>query len=188
MAPNITALRAYLARLTNATPPDTMCDVCDAVMPGTTSTYLSRGVGTLVTPAPASKYPHLLHEEDACRAGADGDLEEREAMALEGGVSPAFARVFAALQVARPASVDEARWYQAINDVGVFLDTWGSTAEQLGWTARDVIGLQFTPMALAWALRGAQVIGLTATRARLSDGRALVRTSRQGAIMADLNP
>jgi hypothetical protein len=142
----------------------------------------------LVTPASASKYPHLIHEEDACRAGSDGDLEERDAMALEGGVSPAFARVFAALQVGRPASVDEARWYQAINDVGVFLDTWGRMAEHLGWTARDIIGPQFTPTTLAWALQGAQVIGITATSARFSDGRAFVRTSGQGAIMADLTP
>jgi len=97
-------------------------------------------------------------------------------MALEGGVTPAFARVFAALQVARPASVDEFRWYQAINDGGVFLDTWGRTAEQLGWSASDIIGPQFTPTALAWALQGAQVIGLTATSARISDGRMFVRT------------
>ncbi|MFC4174167.1 hypothetical protein ACFOYU_19310 [Microvirga sp. GCM10011540] len=188
MAPNLPALRAYLARLTKATPPKKARDACDAVMPGGASTYLSRGIGTLVTPASAFKYPHLVHEEGACRASSNGNLEEREAMALEGGVSPAFARVFAALQVARPASVDVARWYQAINDFGVFLDSWSSTAERLGWTARDIISPQFTPTALAWALQGAQVIGLTATSARLSDGRTFVRASAEEIIMADIKP
>jgi hypothetical protein len=176
MAPNLLALRAYLARLTNATPPKKACDACDAVMPDNTSTYPSRGGGTLVTPASALPHPHHAGEEGECEAAVGGDLEEREAMALEGGVTPAFARVFAALQVARPASVDEFRWYQAINDGGVFLDTWDRTAEQLGWSARDIIGPQFTPTALVWALQGAQVIGLTATSARISDGRMFVRT------------
>jgi hypothetical protein len=98
-------------------------------------------------------------------------------MALEGGISPAFARVFAVLQVVRPASADEIQWRQAIDDVGVFLDTWGSAAERMGWTAHHVIGPQFTPASLAWFLKGTSVISLTSTRARLSDGRMFVRPS-----------
>jgi hypothetical protein len=128
---------------------------------------------------PASELPNLVAEEGQHEANDSVDLDEREAMALEGGVSPAFARVFAALQVARPASVDEQRWYEAINGVGIFLDCWGYTAERLGWTARDIIGPQFTPRALAWALQGARVVSLTRTTACLSDGRIFIRAGQE---------
>jgi hypothetical protein len=126
----------------------------------------------------ASEYLDLAVEKGDQQIGAAGDLEEREAMALEGGVSPVFARVFAALQVSRSTSVSLSRWRQAIDDVGIFLDTWGSAAERLGWTARDVIGPQCSPVALAWVLNGAQVNCLTRTGAVLSDGRTFVRTTK----------
>jgi hypothetical protein len=179
MAAKIVALNAYLAGLTNSNPSEKARDACDAVTSGSTSTCPSHHVGTLVAPVSASRLPNLPDDEAECKAGADVDLEEREAMALEGGVPPAFARVFAALQVARPASVDEHRWREAINDVGIFLDRWGRAAERLGWTARDIIGPQFTPCALAWALQGAHVIGLTRTTACLSDGRIFTRPVRE---------
>jgi hypothetical protein len=98
-------------------------------------------------------------------------LAERTAMALEGGVPTSYAEAFAALQLGCPDNVDEARWRQAIDDIAIFLDTWGLTADRLGWGARDVIGLRFMPAALAWALQGARAVTLTATAARLSDGR-----------------
>ena len=177
MAARISRRSASQARLTNATPSKKACDVCDAVTSSSTSTYPASGVETLVTSGPASQHPHRMVEGGQHQADVDGCLDEREAMALEGGVSPAFARVFAALQVARPASVNLSRWHQAIEDVAIFLDTWGGAAERLGWTARDVIGPHFTPAALAWFLNGAQVISLTPTRARLSDGRTFVRTA-----------
>ena len=93
-------------------------------------------------------------QAEVCLDDRDGTLDEREAMALEGGVSSTFARLFAVLQVARPASVNEDRWYQAINDAGLFLDEWGQIAERLGWSARDLIGPAYTPAALAWSLQG----------------------------------
>lgn len=112
MSPNILRLRAYLDQITTANPGKKGCDACDAVMPGGTSTYPSRGVDAFVTPASASKCPHVA-DGDAEDGASVGDiLDERIAMALEGGVSPAFARVFAVLQVVRPASVDEVRWHQ----------------------------------------------------------------------------
>ena len=71
------------------------------------------------------------------------------------------------------------RWYEAINDIGIFLDCWGRTAERLGWTARDIIGPQFTPRALAWALKGARVVSLTRTTACLSDSRIFIRAGQE---------
>lgn len=185
MKPNSPTLSAEQAKLTEDTPSNVVCDACDPVTAGRASTYPLSRVGMLVTPATAVHGSMPADEEIEPQTGGDGGLEEREAMALEGGVPPAFARVFAALQVARPASVDERRWDQAIHDVGVFLDQWGSVAERLGWTARDVIGPQFTPAALAWALNSAHVIGLTSTSARLSNGLTFVRTATGGATETD---
>jgi hypothetical protein len=119
---------------------------------------------------------------EPCANDLEGDLDEREAMALEGGVSPAFALLFAVLQVARPASVDEGRRYQAINDAGLFLDEWGQMAERLGWSARDIMGPGYTPVALAWALQGARVATLSATTAHLSDGRTFTRIQQECAV------
>jgi hypothetical protein len=175
MAKNVVAWDPNPAGLTDSVPSENVCDVCDAGMPGSTSTYPSHDGETLVMPASASKLPNLIHEEGDRGTAIGDDLDEREAMALEGGVPPAFARVFAALQVARPASVDEQRWYGGINDVGIFLDDWGGTAERLGWTARDIIGPQFTPRALAWVLKGARVVSLTRTMACLSDDGIFTR-------------
>jgi hypothetical protein len=102
-------------------------------------------------------------------------LDERTAMALEGNIPACYAQAFAALQLYRPDGADETRWQQAIAGIALFLDTWGSQAERLGWAARDVIGPQFTPTALAWVLKNARVIGLAMTTAYLSDGRTFTR-------------
>jgi hypothetical protein len=57
----------------------------------------------------------------------------------------------------------------------LFLDTWGSEAEELGWTVRDIVGPAFALTTLAWVLMGARVVCLAATTADLSDGRTFVR-------------
>ena len=88
------------------------------------------------------------------------------------GFPPPSPGVFAALQVARPASVNEECWWQAVTDIAAFLDEWGGIADtDFGWNARDLIGPGFTLEALAWALKGARIVTLTSTVARLSDGR-----------------
>jgi hypothetical protein len=185
MAPNILALRAYLARLEN-TSPTKACDICDPVTPQISSNYAPGDLGMPVTPLSASKNPFLAGNESERETDARVALDEREAMALAGGVSPAYAREFAVLQVARHASVEEQRWNEAINDAGVFLDKWGGVAEHLGWTARDIFGPHFTPSALAWALQGAQVIKLTAEEAHLSDDRTVARSSGEVSSSANL--
>jgi hypothetical protein len=70
-------------------------------------------------------------------------------MALEGGVSPDYARAFAALQCEAPEGVSLARWEQAMDDAGLFLDGWGEQAERLGWSAADL----FSASGLAWTLK-----------------------------------
>ncbi len=112
--------------------------------------------------------------EKAAPDAQSDDLDEREAMALEGGVPAAFARSFAALQISRPTTVSAARWERAINDAGLFLDAWGGQAERLGWSADDL----FSPAGLAWSLEGAHVTRLTRTSATLSDERTFTRSDQ----------
>lgn len=176
MAANVVALRAYLNRMTKATLSEKVCDACDAVMPDSPGTYASGRLVTPVTPVSAAGLTSPTDVGDGQEASAGGDLDEREAMVLEGGVPPAFARLFAVLQVARPVSVDETRWQQAVDDIGIFLETWGRSAVRLGWTAPEIFGPQFTPKALAWALAGCRVLSLTKAGARLSDGRTFTRS------------
>jgi len=89
------------------------------------------GLATVAGPDPVSDGPDLA---DAARAQPDTgppispavdlvhDLDEREGMAMEGGVPAVYARAFATLQLACPTGVSEPRWRQAISDSGLFLD------------------------------------------------------------------
>jgi hypothetical protein len=122
----------------------------------------------------ASPTPALVH-----------NLDEREAMALGGGVPAPFARAFAEMQAACPPGVLDLRWQQATNDAGLFLDQWSETAERLGWTAGDLFGLHPTVplsrvdhMGLVWLLKGERVVSLTATEARLERGLTYYRQHR----------
>ncbi len=60
------------------------------------------------------------------------EIEERIAMALEGGVPALYAEAFAQMQVGCPAGMSSARWEQAVNDAGLFLDAHGAAAAALG--------------------------------------------------------
>jgi hypothetical protein len=171
MAPNIRALRAYSARLMNAIPPKKVCDGCDAVMSGSPSTYLSHRVRMLVTPAPASAHPQHLGDEGECEAGVCGDLEEREAMALEGGTSPPLP------ECSRPCKLRDRRAWA--NLVGTRPSTmlvcfWipGAVRPSSSDGVLATSSARTSPRGVG--LGSAQVIGLLAASARLSDGRTFV--------------
>jgi hypothetical protein len=56
-----------------------------------------------------------------------------------------FCRTFSALETRRPELVPVERWRLAVEDGRRFLARWGEQAEALGWTARDLFGLQQPP-------------------------------------------
>ncbi|WP_146140354.1 hypothetical protein [Alsobacter soli] len=88
-----------------------------------------------------------------------------------------YADAFARLQQEKPRGVDLARWRQAMQDGGLFLDRWGVTADALGWEVADVFGLdpvaplaRYDAMGLIWLLAGATVRLLDERSATLSTG------------------
>ncbi len=87
-----------------------------------------------------------------------------------------FGRTFQQLERRCPDQVDVADWQQAIDDGRRFLARWGTQAEALGWTARELFGLHRVPekpaanyrrlsrydeTGLIWLLRGRPVVALT---------------------------
>jgi hypothetical protein len=84
-----------------------------------------------------------------------------------------------------PDYVEVADWQRAIEDGRSFLEQWGEQAKALGWTTRDLFGLQPVPdkpalsyrrltrydeTGLCWLLRGRQVVAL-------SEALAVVKTA-----------
>jgi hypothetical protein len=85
-------------------------------------------------------------------------------------------RVLAVLDSRCPDHIDHDRWRQAVEDGGRFLATWGTQAEALDWTTRELLGLHQPPenphpsyrrlsrydeTGLVWLLEGREVVALT---------------------------
>src|SRR5260370_40147025 len=56
-----------------------------------------------------------------------------------------FGRTYKALEARCPDHVPAERWQRAVEDGRHFLATWGSQAEHLGWTSKDLCGLHPVP-------------------------------------------
>jgi hypothetical protein len=84
--------------------------------------------------------------------------------------------IFDALERRCPDFVPNDRWKRAIEDAQSFLPIWGTQADALGWTARDLFGLAEMPerpgqsyqrlsrydqTGLVWLLHGRRVVALT---------------------------
>lgn len=84
---------------------------------------------------------------------------------------------WARLNCHKPARVTEEAWRLALDDGGRFLDSWGMTAAGLHWPAGTIFDApcQSETGGLIWNLQGASVESIVLDRARLNDGRVLVR-------------
>jgi hypothetical protein len=95
-----------------------------------------------------------------------------------------FCRTFAALESRCPDRVPTDRWQRCVEDGRRFLAQWGSQAEALGWSNRDLFGLHTPPAdphpsysrlsrydatGLVWLLQGRPVVALTADTAAIEN-------------------
>jgi hypothetical protein len=95
----------------------------------------------------------------------------------ESGVPMIYAIAFATIQHHPPENVPVERWRLCLADARAFFERWGSQAQKLGWSARDLFGLnaaapmsRYDEMGLLWALRGERVVEFGAKLAKLSGG------------------
>jgi hypothetical protein len=105
-----------------------------------------------------------------------------------------FCRTFSALETRCPEFVPVDRWQLAVQDGRRFLTRWGEQANALGWTTRDLFGLDMPPerphpsysrlsrydeIGLIWLLRGREVIALTEATAAIQNPTGAITTYRR---------
>ena len=99
-------------------------------------------------------------------------------------LAPRCGRTLTALESRCPDRVPTDRWQRCVEDGRRFLAQWGSQAEALGWTPRDLFGLHTPPanphpsysrlsrydaIGLVWLLQGRPVIALTESTAAIQN-------------------
>jgi hypothetical protein len=103
-------------------------------------------------------------------------IDERAAIIeYDGGVPRSLAEALARLDPARPpADVPAHRWIRFITDSELFLDNWGTQADQLGWTALQLFGCcpvkpyaRISRSGLLWIINGRRLAALTADAASI---------------------
>jgi hypothetical protein len=107
---------------------------------------------------------------------------------------PAYDRVFAVLRKHCPAHIEPVRWRQVMEDGERFLAEWGDQAKALGWTSRDLFGLDEVPAnphptyqrlsrydctGLIWLLQGCPVVALTEATAAIKMPTGSITTYRR---------
>jgi hypothetical protein len=108
--------------------------------------------------------------------------------------NPPFWRTLTVLEVGCPDLVSVDRWQQAVEDGRGFLVQWGDKAEALGWTARDLFGLQAPPAkrhpsysrlsrydeaGLIWLLQGREVVALAEATAAIQSSTGAITIYRR---------
>ncbi len=104
------------------------------------------------------------------------ELEERKGMASDSAPEP-YLDAWAMLQCQKPMQVSDEEWRQAVDDAGMFLDTWSSLALEFGWTAGDLFDVRRdgSPGRLVWFLVGETVRALGPAHAITESGRNFLR-------------
>jgi hypothetical protein len=105
-----------------------------------------------------------------------------------------YESVYSALESGCPDLVPVDRWQVAVEDGRRFLARWGEQADALGWTPRDLFGLDTPPAkphpsysrlsrydatGLIWLLRGRPVIALTEATAAIQNPTGAVTVYRR---------
>jgi hypothetical protein len=120
-------------------------------------------------------------EAPEAAVGLDG-LGCEIAVAEVSSAGARYREAFAFLLIRSPAHISVERWQQAVEDGRSLLAAWGEQADALGWTSRDLFGLDTPPAdphpsysrlsrydntGLCWLLQGKEVIAMTADTATI---------------------
>jgi hypothetical protein len=148
------------------------------------------------------KYLDILARAGDCDISDQSDKSPSPAMPVDrqASVRPPFGRlnrfcrIFAALEARSPDHVPAERWQHAVEDGRRFLARWGEQAEALGWTAKDLFGLQTPPekphpsyrrlsrydeTGLIWLLCGREVVALTEATAAIQNPTGAITIYRR---------
>jgi hypothetical protein len=98
-------------------------------------------------------------------------IEERAGLASD-RVPPVYLDAWARLNHQKPAGVSETEWLRAKDDGGRFLDQWGSTAAELGYSPGELFDVGAGAI---WRLVGESVLGVGSFWLVLRGGRRLER-------------
>jgi hypothetical protein len=124
--------------------------------------------------------------------GGFGSFDSTQRAGLSNFPAP-YSRTIAALEAGCPELGPVDRWQFAVEDGRRLLVRWGEQAEALGWTARDLFGLDTPPAkphpsysrlsrydatGLIWLLRGRPVIALTEATAAIQNRAVTVYRSK----------
>jgi hypothetical protein len=105
-----------------------------------------------------------------------------------------FGRTLSALEAQCPDLVPVERWQLAVEDARRFFARWGQQAEALGWTARDLFGLNKPPakphpsysclsrydeIGLVWLLQGREVVALAEATAAIQSSTGAITIYRR---------
>jgi hypothetical protein len=105
-----------------------------------------------------------------------------------------LSRTLSVLESRCPHLVPVARWQQAVEDGRRFMAQWGTQAEALGWTPRDLFGLHTPPeklhpsysrlsrydeTGLIWLLQGRPVVALTEASAAIEGSTGAITIYRR---------
>jgi hypothetical protein len=96
----------------------------------------------------------------------------RNARQLRGVPGP-YLDTWARLQCQRPFGASDQEWWQVIDDAGRFLDEWGESAVEFGWTPGDIfdVPIDSGKCGLIWFLDGDSVRSLEPDGAFMESGR-----------------
>jgi hypothetical protein len=105
-----------------------------------------------------------------------------------------YGRVLTILEARCPDHVPVDRWQAAVEDGRAFLTRWGEQANALGWTTRDLFGLDMPPerphpsysrlsrydeIGLIWLLQGREVIALSVSTAAIQNPTGAITIYRR---------
>ncbi len=108
---------------------------------------------------------------------ADAEVDAVEERAALVSCPAPYRDTFARLNHQKPFAVSDAEWRLALDDAGLFLDTWGADAAELGLTPGDLFDVR---TGIVWRLAGGRVEALVVDadgvdHVRLADGRTIMR-------------